>query len=282
MVLSQSKITKLKEYFKKRDDALMAFLFGSFATGKTMYDSDVDIAVYFKPKGRAIEWEEERDWPEEDKIWSDLENIVERDVDLLVLNRARSSVAFNVLQTGIPLVIKDRSFYWRFYLLISSAAMDFREFIDDYRKIRERSRSVSEEDLARLKDLADFLESEMESYSEFSSLTQKIYQYDRNQKRNIEHWVESIVLSSIDLAKILLSSNKIIAPGKYADILKSLMALKDFDEGIAEKLSKFAHLRNVITHEYLDIRWKEIKKFINTSEPLYKYLVNFIKKRYLK
>ena len=50
---------KLKDYFEKRDDVVMAFLFGSFAKGQEIYDSDVDVAVYFKPKTKAIEWEED-------------------------------------------------------------------------------------------------------------------------------------------------------------------------------------------------------------------------------
>lgn len=270
---------KLKDYFEKRDDIVMAFLFGSFASGRTMYDSDVDVAVYFKPKGREIEWEEERDWSEKDKIQEDIENIVRRDVDLLVLNKARTMVAFDVLEKGIPIAIKDRALYWRFYLLVNSAAVDFADFVSDYQKIKTRSQSLSLVDKIRLTRTIEFLEKEMESYSEFKNLTWQDYSQDIHKKREVEHWLENIVNASIDIAKIMLASEKISTPETYKDTLKTLAALKNFDEKTAGEMAKLANLRNLITHEYLDIRWKEITGFIKTSEPLYKYLADFIKKK---
>ena len=38
----------------------MAFLFGSQVKGQALFDSDVDIAVYFKLEERRLEWEERR------------------------------------------------------------------------------------------------------------------------------------------------------------------------------------------------------------------------------
>lgn len=272
---------KLKDYFEKRDDVVMAFLFGSFAKGQALYDSDADIAVYFKPKTKAIEWEEDNFYPEEDKIWRELENILKRDVDLLILNCAHSRLVSKILRAGIPIVIKDHSIYWRFFLLISSVARDFQEFIRDYRRIRERSKSISKEDGERLEILLDFLEDETQSYDEFKNLTQLIYQSDRTQKRSVERWVENVVLSSVDITEIVLASQKVRAPEKYREILKSLSFLNGFDKEVANKLGEFAGLRNIITHEYLDTRWRQIQEFIKTSRPLYEYLIEFIKKNYL-
>ncbi len=272
MQSNQLKIKELNEYFEKQKNVVMAFVFGSFAKDQALYDSDADIAIYFKPKGKALEWEEDDYYTEEDRIWRDLENILKRDVDLLILNRASSRLAFKVLRMGIPIVIKDRSLYWRYFLTISSIAEEFREFIRNYRRIRERSKSLTEEDKERLENLIDFLEEEIKSY----------YESDRKQKRNVEHWVESIVLSSIDIAEIALASQKIRTPEKYKDILKSLSLLSGFDKETAERLSKLAELRNIITHEYLDIRWQRIQEFIKVSKPLYKYLVKFVKDNYLK
>ncbi len=42
------KIKLLKKYFEKKQEVLLAFLFGSFAKGFQMKESDLDIAVYFK------------------------------------------------------------------------------------------------------------------------------------------------------------------------------------------------------------------------------------------
>lgn len=275
-------IQELKDYFANQKNISMAFIFGSFAKGQHLPDSDVDIAVYFNPAGRALEWEEDIFYPEEDRIWRELENLLNREVDLLVLNRASSRMASKVLKTALPIFIKDRALYWRFFLTIKSASADFKEFIQDYRRIRERSKSLSPEDKEQLEDLLDFLKEELLSYEEFQGLTKSIYGSDRGQKRNVEHWVEGIVLCSIDIAEIVLASEKIRLPDKYKEILKSLSLLKDFDKDIADKLGTLAGLRNMITHEYLDIRWQQIEEFIKTSRPLYEYLVDFIKKNFLR
>ena len=72
-------------------------------------------------------------------------------------------------------------------------------------------------------------------------------------------------------------------PETYKDTMKSLEVVKgEFDKKTAEKLSEFAGLRNIITHEYMDIRWRQIQEFIKTSKKSYEYLIEFVKKNYLK
>ena len=83
--MNKVKIEKLKKYFEKQEEILMAFAFGSQAKNKCVRVSDWDIAIYLKPKKEnplsseniklhgLIEWEERnREYPEEDKIWGDL------------------------------------------------------------------------------------------------------------------------------------------------------------------------------------------------------------------
>ena len=274
---------KLKDYFEKRDDVVMAFLFGSFAKGQAVYDSDVDIAVYFKPVKRRVESEEDKIYPEENQIWENVEKIIKRNVDLVILNKARPLVAFDVLQTGIPIIIKNRPLYWNFYSLIHSSALDFMEFSQDYRRVKERSNSLSETDKERLFRLTEFLGEEIKSYEDFKNLDWKEYSLNRHIKRDVEHWLENIVNASIDIAKIILASEKLPRPETYKDTMKSLEVVKgEFDKKTAEKLSEFAGLRNIITHEYMDIRWRQIQEFIKTSKKSYEYLIEFVKKNYLK
>ena len=274
---------KLKDYFEKRDDVVMAFLFGSFAKGQAVYDSDVDIAVYFKPEKRRVESEEDKIYPEENQIWENVEKIIKRNVDLVILNKARPLVAFDVLQTGMPIIIKNRPLYWNFYSLIHSSALDFMEFSQDYRRVKERSNSLSETDKERLFRLTEFLGEEIKSYEDFKNLDWKEYSLNRHIKRDVEHWLENIVNASIDIAKIILASEKLPRPETYKDTMKSLEVVKgEFDKKTAEKLSEFAGLRNIITHEYMDIRWRQIQEFIKTSKKSYEYLIEFVKKNYLK
>ena len=129
----------LRAYLSGRTDIAMAFLFGSVATNQFTDESDLDVAVYFFPRSSALEWEEELEFPDENAIWLDIDRIAAMETDLLVLNRAPATVAYAVLEQDRPLFIKDLSLYWRFFLTVSSAAEDFREFTREYWEIKKRA-----------------------------------------------------------------------------------------------------------------------------------------------
>ena len=128
-------IKPIKNYFENRKDVAFAFLFGSQAQGRATKLSDVDIAVYFYPQQRhPVEYEEEVFYQGEDEIWSDLETILRREVELLVLNRVAASVAASAIR-GIPLVINDWGLYLDFMLIITDEADDFMDYIiNDYKE----------------------------------------------------------------------------------------------------------------------------------------------------
>lgn len=273
------KIQKLKDYFLSRSEIVMAFVFGSYTKGKQTGESDFDIAVYFSPEGRAIEWEEAKFYDCEDEIWSDIEKIIGIKTDMVVLNRAPSTLAFSIIREGIPVIIKNKPLYMRFLLAISSAAEYFRDFVNDFWAIKQRSMSLTDDDRERLIRTADFLESELKDYPLFSKNINRVeYETDSIKRRNTERWVENIVNSSIDISKILLASENKKIPQTYREILREMQLLEGFSSQIAEGLAQFAKLRNILAHEYLDIRFEQIKKFILESEELYKYLLDFVKK----
>lgn len=106
-----------------------AFLFGSQASGWATSLSDVDIAVYFYPKRRRpIEYEEPVYYEKEDEIWGDLERLLKKEVELLVLNRVSASVAASAIR-GIPLVINDWGLYLDFMEVVTSEAIDFGDLL---------------------------------------------------------------------------------------------------------------------------------------------------------
>lgn len=126
-------IERLKEYFIKRKGVAFAFLFGSQARGSATRLSDVDIAVYFYPEKRhPIEYEEEVFYEDEDEIWADMERLLKKEVEILVLNRISSTVAASAIR-GIVLAINDWGLYLDFMETITSEAIDFREMlVDDF------------------------------------------------------------------------------------------------------------------------------------------------------
>ena len=122
-------ISLLKDYFQNRTDIAFAFLFGSQARGMATRLSDVDIAIYFYPEKRhPIQFEEEVFYKGEDDIWAELERMLHKEVELLVLNRVSSSVAASAIR-GIPLAINDWGLYIDFMEVVTEEAEDFREMI---------------------------------------------------------------------------------------------------------------------------------------------------------
>jgi len=132
-------IEALKRYFEAKEDVAFAFLFGSHADGSATSLSDIDIAVYFYPKRRRpVEFEEPIYYEGEDEIWAELERLLGKEVELLVLNRAPATVAASAIR-GIPIAIKDWGLYLDFMEVITSEAIDFRETLIEEFLEREKT-----------------------------------------------------------------------------------------------------------------------------------------------
>lgn len=114
-----------KTYCNGIDNVLLGFLFGSYARQKSSKESDIDIAVYFDKENEKLEI----------KMQNDLEKLLKKQVDLVILNRAPATLSWNILRKGIPLTIKNRGLYLDFLLDVSTEAEDFFEFnFDTWRK----------------------------------------------------------------------------------------------------------------------------------------------------
>jgi len=271
-------IKKLKDYFKERREISFVYLFGSVAQGTAHSESDVDIGVYFIPKTGELEYESDTEYEEEDSIWLDLERMTSKKTDMVVLNRAPSTLIYSVIKKGQKIFSRDENFLLRLFLAVSSAAEDFREFVGDFVKIRERSYSLNDIDKERLERVVSFIEQEIADFKLFETIDQKKYQSDLPTKRNIERWAENIVNASIDIGKIILASEKKQIPDTYRLILEQLGSIGDFDQKIATDLASYSKMRNLLAHEYLDMRFAQLQKFVKNSKPAYEYLVKFIKK----
>lgn len=277
--MSEDKIQKLKEFFNQRPEVSMAFVFGSHTKDRAISESDLDIAVYFKPAGRELEWEEEKEYSGENELWLEIDKLAGQNTDLVVLNRAPSGLAYEILRSGIPLVIKDRNLYWRFFSLVGLAAEDFRQITKDWWAIKQRSQSLGEEDKQRLMRTVDFLEAELAEIGKFKGINQEEYKGNKDQRRNLERWAENIINASINVAKIILASSKEPLPETYAEVLRSLGKSDDFNRETAEKLAEFAKLRNLLAHEYMDLRFEKIRKLLDSAEETYGQLIKFSKKK---
>ena len=85
------RLVRAEHYLKSREDIAFAYLFGSYAQGKEIPLSDVDIAVYLtKGKFRDKRFE----------ILGDLIDLLKTDkLDLVILNSAALSLKMKIIQT---------------------------------------------------------------------------------------------------------------------------------------------------------------------------------------
>jgi len=94
---------------------------------------------------------------------------------------------------------------------------------------------------ARLIKHISFLEGELRDYEIFQSLTWNEYMTERSKRRNVERWIENIINSSIDLAKIILTSEDMPLADTYKETVLSLCVIPDFSEKDMENLSNWLH-----------------------------------------
>ncbi|MBI2100943.1 MAG: nucleotidyltransferase domain-containing protein [Candidatus Vogelbacteria bacterium] len=257
-------LEKLKTYFENRDEVVMAFLFGSRAEGRARNDSDWDIGVYFRPKTKG-ELETKERYTGESEISGEVARLLGAETDVVVLNRARPSLVFDVLNSGKILANKDETLYLELLSKTHYEAVDYWNFVKEFWDIRQQAASLTPKARAFLAEHLTFLENEFADFPKFQNLSWKEYQENRSQRREIERWVENVVMSLIDIAKVILASEKKDVPQTYNETIKRF-AISFTDEKAAEKLAEFAELRNLVVHEYLDLRFARIKRFIEEAE----------------
>ena len=114
-------LASLKSAFDDRQEILLAFLFGSVAGKRSRPSSDVDIGILFEvvPEIHAM-----NDMREE------LSSILQREVDLAVLNHASPVLNMQILKNGILLYARDRKHYHHFFV-------DTVNQYDDLKRIRK-------------------------------------------------------------------------------------------------------------------------------------------------
>lgn len=272
----QNTLEELKDYCAKRDDVILAFLFGSQAKGLTRPSSDWDIAVYLDPR-KWGEIEACHSYAGESVIRADIGRLIEADVDLIILNRARPSLVFSILNSGIPLANKDMRLYFTLLSRTHYDAVDYWDFVQEYRTLYERASSLTPEARALLLEHLTFLENELVDIGKFSVVTREQYVKDRDMRRNMERWIENCVMSALDIAKVILASEKRDVPQTYKDMLNEF-GIIFMSREYAERFSEYASLRNILAHEYLDLRWERIEAFLHDAGELYAQFTLAVKK----
>ena len=109
MYCEAMKVKELKEYFEKRKDVLLAYLFGS-SVQNVESAKDIDVAVLLDE--RRIKKDS---FDVGIEIWLDLIPLLERsDIDVVVLNDASPLLKHEVIKNGQVLFEKKPEIRWDF------------------------------------------------------------------------------------------------------------------------------------------------------------------------
>ena len=108
----------------------------------------------------------------------------------------------------------------------------------------------------------EFARTELADLEAFTDLDFSRYTSDRVVRRNVERMIENIVNSLSDIGKIILAQTDIEMPDSYRSIFEKLGSLGLIEAGLATRLADTTRLRNILAHQYLDIKWKHIEIFL--------------------
>jgi uncharacterized protein YutE (UPF0331/DUF86 family) len=123
----------------------------------------------------------------------------------------------------------------------------------------------------------NFLEEELKDYEQFKRLTRAEYLSNKDKRRNVERWIENIINSTVDISKVILTIEGMSIPDTYRGIVTTISTVEGLEDVKADKLSKWVRFRNIIAHDYLDIKWNSINRFINGTDLLYKDFLRIVK-----
>lgn len=115
---------------------------------------------------------------------------------------------------------------------------------------------------ANISTRLDFIQDELRDLGEYYAMTYDIYRQNKKSRREVERLIENIMNAVIDVAKILLAGEGSRIPSSYRDIFIKLSDLGMVDKEMATTLAENARARNILAHEYLDLNWEVVRKFL--------------------
>jgi len=134
-------------------------------------------------------------------------------------------------------------------------------------------------DRSKLIPHVDYLEKELPFLSEYKKeIDWKVYELQRSKRLEIERWVENLINATLDLSKMVLTIKGHEVPETSREVLFKVGSHIYAKEAEGETFSELAKIRNTLAHRYLDLRWKDIKRFLEIAPLLYPQFISFVKK----
>ncbi len=135
-------------------------------------------------------------------------------------------------------------------------------------------------DKSKIISSLDYLEKELPFLREYlREVDWKVYQTQRSKRLEIERWVENLINATLDISKTLLAAGGEEIPETSREILFKVGSCVFDAEVKADAISELAKIRNTLAHRYLDMKWEDIKRFLQLAPKLYPPFLDFVKKK---
>lgn len=122
-----------------------------------------------------------------------------------------------------------------------------------------------------------FIEAELADLGEFANIDYLTYSSNRKSGRNIERILENVLNASTDIAKVLIAGEKLELPSSYREVFLKLGEAKLLDLRLAQNLADLARVRNILSHQYLDIKWQTIRDFLDNGKQTVEAFLEIVK-----
>lgn len=113
--------SRLTRALQTRPEVRLAFLFGSSVSRGVSTARDIDIAVAFTRSLTLLE---------QGALASQLEQVIEREVDLIDLDQASTLLRWEIVRGGIPLFSRDREDLLEFRARVPLEYFDLQPFLE--------------------------------------------------------------------------------------------------------------------------------------------------------
>ncbi len=124
-------IPRLEDYFAGQSQVLVAYVYGSQATGQAGPLSDLDIAVLLAGEPSEAECFDAR----LEFVGGLMSLLHTNDVDVAILNQVPLVLRYQVVRTGQVIFCRDRQAMIEFRVRTLNEYFDFKPLLDDYRRI---------------------------------------------------------------------------------------------------------------------------------------------------
>lgn len=138
---------------------------------------------------------------------------------------------------------------------------------------------LNPEDRSKFIPHVEYLEKELSFFEGYKrEIDWKVYQSQRSKRLEVERWIECLINATLDMSKILLTTREEEIPETSREILFQIGSRIYKKEEEAETFSELAKIRNTLAHRYLDIKWRDIKRFFQIVPEIYPAFLDYIKK----